>query len=354
MRLPKDHKTFRGKDIGKAEAVKQMVYIMAEAGVNHNGSLDNAKKLTDTAASCGADAVKFQTFKAEKMITRHAQKAQYQIENGAKGDNQFEMLKKLELTFDEFHELYDFSIAAGIHFVSSPFDSESIRFLAALNMPFWKIPSGEITDYPYLVALARTGKPVVLSTGMADLQEIEESICLLQKNGSGPITLLQCNTQYPTPPEDANLNAMRTMSDAFGLPIGYSDHTEGIEIALAAVAMGACMIEKHFTLDKNMAGPDHKASLNPTELRELVTGIRKIERAMGTGVKCPTASEEPNKIIARKSIVAARIIKKGERLTSENMTTKRSADGLSPMKWPLVIGKRAKRDYLEDESIEDE
>lgn len=331
-----------------------MVYIMAEAGVNHNGSLDTAKKLADTAASCGADAVKFQTFKAEKMITRQAQKALYQIENGAGGENQLEMVKKLELPFEQFRELHAYCKAVKTDFISTPFDVESIEFLTALDIPFWKIPSGGITDYPCLVALARTGKPVILSTGMSTLSEVEEAVCLLQKNGSGPITLLQCNTQYPTPPQDANLLAMRTMSDAFGLPVGYSDHTEGIEIALAAVALGACVIEKHFTLDKNMQGPDHKASLNPEELRNLVTGIRKIEMALGTGVKSPTGSEKMNLVVVRKSIVAARRIKKGEELTSENLTTKRPAGGISPMKWPKVIGKKATRDYIEDEIIEDE
>lgn len=327
---------------------------MAEAGVNHNGSLKIAKKLVDTAVSCGVDAVKFQTFKAEKMITRQTQKARYQIENGAKGENQFEMVKRLELSFEQFRELYAYCKATEKDFVSTPFDMESIEFLATLDIPFWKIPSGEITNYPYLVALARTGNPVMLSTGMSTLYEVEEAVCLLQKNGSGPITLLQCNTQYPTPPEDANLLAMRTMSDAFGLPVGYSDHTEGIEIALAAVALGACVIEKHFTLDKNMEGPDHRASLNPGQLSDLVTGIRKIEMAMGTGVKSPTESEKMNITVARKSIVAARSIKKGEILTPENLTAKRPAYGISPMKWSWIIGKKAIRDYLEDEIIEDE
>lgn len=334
--------------------MKRMVYIMAEAGVNHNGSMDIAKKLADIAVSCGVDAVKFQTFKAENMITRQAQKAQYQIENGAKGENQLEMVKRLELSFEQFRELYAYCKAAKTDFVSTPFDMESIEFLATLDMPFWKIPSGEITNYPYLVALAYTGKPVMLSTGMSTLYEVEEAVCLLQKNGSGPITLLQCHTQYPTLPEDVNLLAMRTMSDAFGLPVGYSDHTEGIEIALAAVALGACVIEKHFTLDKDMEGPDHRASLNPGELRDLVTGIRKIEMAMGTGIKTPTESEKTNIIVIRKSIVAARSIKKGEILTPENLTVKRPANGISPMKWPRIIGEMATRDYIEDEIIEDE
>jgi N,N'-diacetyllegionaminate synthase len=329
-----------------------MVYIIAEAGVNHNGNLKIARKIAAAAVSCGVNAVKFQTFKAEKMITRQAQKAHYQIENGAKGETQFEMLKRLELPFEQFRELYAYCKSARTDFISTPFDMESIGFLATLDMPFWKIPSGEITDYPYLVELARTGKPVVLSTGMSTLYEVEEAVCLLQKNGSGPITLLQCNTQYPTPPEDANLLAMRTMSDVFGLPVGYSDHTEGIEIALAAVALGACMIEKHFTLDKNMEGPDHKASLDPGELRDLVTGIRKVEAAMGTGVKSPTESEKMNITAARKSIVASRGIKKGELLSNENITSKRPGSGISPMRWFDVIGTAAKRDFEEDELIE--
>jgi N,N'-diacetyllegionaminate synthase len=331
-----------------------MVYIMAEAGVNHNGSLNIAKKLVDTAVSCGVDGVKFQTFKAENMVTRQAQKARYQIENGAKGDNQLEMMKRLELSFEKFKELHAYCKTAKTDFVSTPFDMESIEFLTTLDMPFWKIPSGEITNYPCLVALAHTGKPVMLSTGMSTLCEVEEAVCLIRKHGSGPITLLHCNTQYPTLPEDANLLAMRTMSDAFGLPVGYSDHTEGIAIALAAVALGACVIEKHFTLDKNMEGPDHRASLNPVELRDMVTGIRKIEMAMGTGIKSPTESEKTNIIVARKSIVAARSIKKGEFLTPEKLTAKRPANGISPMKWTRIIGKKAKRDYLEDEIIEDE
>ena len=327
---------------------------MAEAGVNHNGSLNIAKKLADTAVSCGVDAVKFQTFKAANMITKQTQKARYQIENGTKGENQFEMVKRLELSFEQFRELYAYCKATKTDFVSTPFDMESIEFLATLDLPFWKIPSGEITNYPYLIALARTGKQVMLSTGMSTLCEVEEAVCLLQKNGSGQITLLQCNTQYPTPPEDANLLAMRTMSDVFGVPVGYSDHTEGIEIALAAVALGACVIEKHFTLDKNMEGPDHRASLNPEELYDLVTGIRKIEMAMGNGIKKPTESEKINITVVRKSIVAARIIKKGEILTPENLTAKRPAIGISPMEWPRIIGKKATRDYLEDEIIEDE
>lgn len=327
-----------------------MVYIMAEAGVNHNGSLSIAKELVDAAVSCGVNAVKFQTFKAESMITKQAQKARYQIESN--GETQLEMLKRLELSFEQFQKLYDYCKAADTDFISTPFDMESIEFLSTLDMPFWKISSGEITNYPCLVALARTGKPVVLSTGMSTLCEVEQAVNLLWQNGSGPITLLHCNTQYPTPPQDANLLAMRTMSDAFGLPVGYSDHTKGIEIALAAVVMGACMIEKHFTLDKNMQGPDHKASLNPRELCELVAGIRKIETAMGTGIKSPTESEKPNIIVARKSIVAARHIGKGETLTSENLTTKRPANGINPMEWPLIMGQKANRDYAKDESIE--
>lgn len=329
-----------------------MVYIMAEAGVNHNGSLNTAKKLVDTAVTCGVDAVKFQTFKADNLVTKQAQKARYQIENGAKGETQLEMIKQLELSFNQFIELHDYCKAVKTNFVSTPFDMDSIEFLTTLDMPFWKIASGDITNDPCLVALARTGKPVVLSTGMSTLCEVEQAVNLLRKNGSGPVTLLHCNTQYPTPPEDANLLAMRTLSDAFGLPVGYSDHTEGIEIALAAVAMGACMIEKHFTLDKNMQGPDHKASLNPQELYDLVTGIRKIEAAMGTGIKSPTESEKPNIIVARKSIVASRGIQKGEILTPENLTTKRPANGISPMEWPRLIGQKATKDYAKDECIE--
>ncbi|MFA5676357.1 MAG: N-acetylneuraminate synthase [Christensenellales bacterium] len=331
-----------------------MVYIMAEAGVNHNGSLSIAKKLVDTAVYCGVDGVKFQTFKAENIVSGQARKARYQTKNGAKGGNQLEMLKRLELSFEQFKELRDYCKTAKISFASTPFDIESIEFLATLDVPFWKIPSGEITNYPYLSALARTGKPVMLSTGMSTLCEVEEAIRLLRKNGSGPITLLQCNTSYPTPPENANLLAMRTMSDAFGLPVGYSDHTEGVEIALAAVALGACVVEKHFTLDKNMEGPDHRASLNPEELYNLVTGIRKIEAAMGNGIKKPTESEKINITAVRKSIVASRSVKKGEIFTAQNLTAKRPANGLSPMEWPRIIGKKAARDYAMDEIIKHE
>lgn len=327
------------------------VYIIAEAGVNHNGSFELACKLVDAAKAAGVDCIKFQTFKSKNLVSHNAQKAEYQ--KGTTGDgSQVDMLKKLELSYDEFLKLKDYSDKVGITFLSTPFDFDSIEFLNSIDMPFWKIPSGEIANLPYLLALAKTGKPVVMSTGMCELEEIEAAIRVLHENGTKEIKLLHCNTEYPTPFEDVNLKAMLTMRDAFGLEVGYSDHTKGIEVPVAAVALGATVIEKHFTLDRNMEGPDHKASLEPGELAAMVSSIRHIEKALGTGDKTPSPSEKKNITVARKSIVAKKNIKAGDELTVENVTVKRPGTGISPMKWFEVLGTKAIRDFAEDELIE--
>ena len=327
------------------------IYIIAEAGVNHNGSLAVAKALAEAAKEAGADCVKFQTFKAEKLVSRSARKAAYQ--EGTTGEGtQADMLKQLELSYDEFRELKAHCDRIGIRFLSTPFDPDSIAFLDTMDMPFWKVPSGEVTNAPYLAAIGKTGKPVVLSTGMCTLEEVGAAIRVLRENGSGEIRLLQCNTEYPTPFEDVNLRAMQTMREAFGLETGYSDHTRGIEAPIAAAALGAGIIEKHFTLDRNMEGPDHKASLEPGELAAMVQAIRHIELALGTGVKTPSPSERKNIAAARKSLVAARAIRQGETLTAENLAVKRPGTGVSPMRWDEVIGTKAIRDFEEDELIE--
>lgn len=326
------------------------VYIIAEAGVNHNGSYELACKLVDEAKLAGADCIKFQTFKSENLVSHKAKKADYQKKTT--GDSsQLDMLKNLELSYDEFINLKNYCDEKGITFLSTPFDQESIDFLNTIDMPFWKIPSGEITNLLYLEALAKTGKPVVMSTGMCEMGEIEAAIWILQEKGAGEIKLLHCNTEYPTPYEDVNLKAMETMAKAFGLDVGYSDHTRGIEVAIAAVALGACIIEKHFTLDRNMEGPDHKASLEPQELAAMVSGIRHIEKALGNGDKTPSASEKKNISVARKSIVAKKAIKAGDILTEDNITVKRPGSGISPMSWYDVIGKKAIKDFDEDELI---
>ena len=327
------------------------VYIIAEAGVNHNGDINLAYQLVDAAKAAGVDCIKFQTFKSENLVSHTAQKAEYQ--KAATGDSsQQDMLKQLELSFGEFVSLKEYCDRKGIFFLSTPFDFESIEFLNSIEMPFWKIPSGEVTNYPYLVALAKTGKPVVMSTGMCEMQEIEDAIAVLRENGTSDIKLLHCNTEYPTPYEDVNLKAMKTLRDAFGVEVGYSDHTKGIEVPIAAVAMGAAVIEKHFTLDRNMEGPDHKASLEPQELKQMVDSIRHIEAALGSGDKKPSPSEKKNMAVARKSIVAAARIKAGDILTEENITVKRPGNGICPMRWKEVLGTRAVRDFEEDELIE--
>lgn len=328
------------------------VYIIAEAGVNHNGDIELARKMVDEAKKAGADCIKFQTFIAEKVVSRNARKADYQYKNSAGNETQLEMIKKLELSFGEFKELHSYCQQKKIDFLSTPFDLESIDFLAGLGLARWKIPSGEITNLPYLLRIARYKKPVILSTGMSTIEEIEAAVDVLKTGGIEDITLLHCNTEYPTPYEDVNLKAMVTMQEIFKLPVGYSDHTLGIEVPVAAAALGATVIEKHFTLDKNLPGPDHKASLEPEELGKMVQAIRNIEKALGDGVKKPSPSEIKNLHAARKSIVAKRSIKKGEIFTEENITVKRPGSGISPMKWFEVLGKAAKRDFAEDELIE--
>ena len=330
---------------------QKRVFIIAEAGDNHNGSYENALKLVDKAVEAGADCVKFQTFITENVISKFAEKAEYQKENTNAEETQFEMVKKLELSFDEFRKIKEYCDEKKILFLSTPFDLDSIEFLQSIDVPFWKIPSGEITNLPYLIKIAKTGKDVIMSTGMCQMEEIKETLEILKENGAGKVTLLHCNTEYPTPFCDVNLNAMKTIKEECHLEVGYSDHTIGIEVPIAAVAMGACVIEKHFTLDKNMEGPDHKASLEPEELKEMVTVIRNIERAMGNGKKCPSESEQKNIIIARKSIVANCDIKKGEILTEDKLYIKRPGNGISPMKWYEVIGKEAIKDFKKDELI---
>ena len=331
--------------------MKHNVLIIAEAGVNHNGSFELAKQLVDAAKKAGADIVKFQTFKAENLVTKTAKKAEYQIENTKDGGSQLSMLKSLELSHTDFAELKAYCEAVSIQFLSTPFDGESIELLDRLGIAFWKIPSGEITNYPYLRQIAQTQKPVILSTGMATLSEIEAAVALLRQCGAKEIQLLHCNTEYPTPFEDVNLSAMEAMRKATGLPVGYSDHTQGIEVPIAAVAMGATVIEKHFTLDKTMDGPDHKASLSPDELTTMVSAIRHIEQAIGSGIKEPSPSEQINITIVRKSIVAKRNIAKGECFSEENLTCKRPGTGISPMEWEKVLGQVAQREYREDERI---
>lgn len=329
--------------------------IIAEAGVNHNGSLDTARRLIDAAAKAGADYVKFQTFRADRLVTRSARKADYQTRNIGDGDDsQYAMLKRLELSPEDHRILIDHCHAQGIRFLSTAFDLESIDFLGSLDLPLWKVPSGELTHFPYLRAIGRTQKPVILSTGMATLEETGQAIGVLTRFGTPyeAITLLHCTTEYPAPKEQVNLRAMIAMREHFGLPAGYSDHTEGIEIPVAAVALGASVIEKHFTLDRNLPGPDHKASLEPDELRAMIRAIRNVESALGDGVKIPSEAEKPNIPVARKSIVAAKSIRRGESFTEENLTAKRPGTGLSPMAWESVIGQLAPRDFEPDEPIE--
>jgi N,N'-diacetyllegionaminate synthase len=335
--------------------MKQKVIIIAEAGVNHNGSIELAKKLIDVAASAGVDFVKFQTFKADKLVTKKTKKAEYQILNtDNQDDSQYNMLKKLELSDLMHKELFAYATQKGIQFLSSGFDEDSIDYLDQLGMPLFKIPSGEITNKPYLQHIARKGKPVIISTGMANLHEVKDAVDVLTKYGLNldQITVLHCTTEYPAPINEVNLLAMTTMAETFKVKVGYSDHTEGIEISLAAVAMGATVIEKHFTLDKNMEGPDHKASLEPDELKKMITGIRNIEMALGDGIKIPSPSEIKNKVAARKSIVAFKLIKSGELFSSGNLTVKRPGNGLSPMLWDKVIGMVSKKNYNPDELIE--
>lgn len=328
------------------------VIIIAEAGVNHNGDFGLAKKMIEVAKKCGADYIKFQTFITEKDISKIAKKAEYQKNNLDENDNQFNMVKKLELSFIQFKELKKYCDKIGIKFLSTPFELDSVEFLDSLDLDMWKIPSGEITNLPYLIKIAKTGKPIVMSTGMCNIDEIRNAVRWLKDNSCGKITLLHCNTEYPTPFEDVNMNAMITMKEEFGLEIGYSDHTMGIEVAIAAVAMGAKVIEKHFTLDKKMDGPDHQASLEPNELNAMIKAIRNIELALGNGEKKPSKSEIKNIKISRKSIVANCDIKKGSVFDENNIAIKRPGNGINPMKWFDILGQVAKRDFKEDELIE--
>lgn len=328
--------------------------IIAEAGVNHNGDLAMARKLIDVAAAAGADLVKFQTFRADRLVTRTTAKAGYQNRSTDSKESQHEMLRRLELTAEMHKELIAHCAARGIGFFSTGFDIESVDLLVGLGQDRFKIPSGEITNLPYLRHIGRMGKPVILSTGMAEMEEIQAAIDALEEAGTPRtnVTVLHCTTEYPTPMGEVNLRAMLSIQNAFGVEVGYSDHTRGIEVAIAAVALGASVIEKHFTLDRNLPGPDHKASLEPEELKAMVAAIRNIEIALGDGVKRLTPSEARNRPVARKSLVASRGIRKGEVFSVENITTKRPGTGISPMRWDTVIDCHAPRDFSQDELIE--
>lgn len=330
-------------------------FIIAEAGVNHNGSLEMAIKMVEAAAKAGADAVKFQTFTADKIVARGAPKAEYQKETTGPDESQWEMVKKLELDEETHQILLNHCGEKGIQFLSTPFDLDSIDLLNRLGMEIFKIPSGEITNLPYLRKIGALKKELILSTGMSDLGEIEDALHVLVKSGTllENVTVLHCSTEYPTPFENVNLKAMLTIKNAFpGISVGYSDHSIGIEVPIAAVAMGATMIEKHFTLDRNLPGPDHRASLEPHELTNMILSIRHIEKALGTGIKKPSPSESKNKPIARKSIVAATVIKAGEVFTENNITVKRPGTGINPMCWDEIIGRKALKSYKRDEPIE--
>ena len=330
------------------------VLIIAEAGVNHNGSLNTAKKLVDVASEAGADMVKFQTFSADRLVTISANKAEYQNQTTDASESQHAMIRKLELSREMHEDIIEYCKHCNIEFFSTGFDTQSIDMLVDLGLEQFKIPSGEITNLPYLRHIGKYGKPVILSTGMANLGEIEAALVVLETSGTQRknITVLHCNTEYPTPMEDVNLKAMLAIRDAFGVKIGYSDHTHGTEVSVAAVAMGATVIEKHFTLDRNLPGPDHKASLEPEELKAMVQAIRNIEKALGDGIKSPSRSETKNKLIVRKSLVAATNIRNGEFFTKANLAVKRPGTGVSPMRWEEVLRRTAIRDFASDELIE--
>lgn len=327
--------------------------IIAEAGVNHNGSIELAKQLIDAAADAGADYVKFQTFKAEKLVSKSAKKATYQVETTGSNDSQYEMIKKLELDEEKHNTLIDYCNQKEIKFLSTAFDYESVDLLDNLGIDLYKIPSGEITNKPFIQKIASKNKPIILSTGMADMGEIEDALDVLYESGVDRknVTVLHCNTEYPTPIEDVNLIAMNTIGKAFKVNIGYSDHTLGIEIPIAAVARGAICIEKHFTLDRNMEGPDHRASLEPEELKEMVRSIRNIEKALGNGIKKPSKSEQKNIEIARRSIHTAKKLNNGHTLTEEDLIMKRPGNGISPMNIDLVIGRKIHKELAEDSLI---
>jgi N,N'-diacetyllegionaminate synthase len=329
------------------------VVIIAEAGVNHNGDIQIAKTLIDVAAQAGADFVKFQTFKTERIVTQTAAKARYQKVTTGATESQYEMLKRLELSDEMHHELFDHCQEASIQFLSTGFDIESIDFLLSLGQSLIKVPSGEITNLPYLRHIGSRRLPVILSTGMSTMEEIGDALAVLSSAGltKDMVTVLHCTTEYPTPLGEVNLHAMQSIRDSFGVAVGYSDHTVGIEVSIGAVALGATLIEKHFTLDRALPGPDHQASLNPDELHAFVTGIRNIEIALGTSEKTPTASEVANRNVARKSLVASREIHKGDVFSEDNLTAKRPGTGISPMNWDRLIGSSATRSYLPDEEI---
>ena len=330
------------------------VLIIAEAGVNHNGNLSLAKELIDAAATAGADVVKFQTFRASEMVTKAASKAAYQVKEDDSKESQHEMLKKLELSKASHFELMKHCKDRDIKFLSSAFDIPSIDFLVSLGQDCFKIPSGEITNLPYLRHIGRLGREIILSSGMSTMKEVEEAIYALEFAGTprNLITVMHCTTEYPAPINEVNLNAMLTIKNALGVAIGYSDHTQGFEVSIAAVAMGAKVIEKHFTMSRNSPGPDHKASLEPFELKQMIASIRNVELALGNGIKCPSPSEISNIKVARKSIVAKVPINSGELMTAENLTTRRPGIGISPMRWVEVLGKIAPRDFLADELID--
>ena len=329
------------------------IFVIAEAGINHNGSVANARKMIAVASEAGADAVKFQTFKSEEVISKYAPKAEYQKATTGTEESQLDMAKKLELSKSEFEELACYCKGKKIIFLSTPFDFDSIDFLNELGLDTFKIPSGEITNLCYLRKIGGLGKKVILSTGMANLGEVGDALDIIVKAGCSKdnITVLHCNTEYPTPMKNVNLLAMNTIKKAFDVDVGYSDHTLGIEVPIAAAALGAKVIEKHFTLDKNMVGPDQRASLDPLELKSMVKAIRNVEKAMGDGIKRPSKSEQKNIPIVRRSIVAARNIQKGDLFTEDNLGVKRPGTGISPMLWDEIIGKRASKDYQQDELI---
>lgn len=332
--------------------MSEKTIIIAEAGVNHNGNLNLAKKMIGIAKDCGADIVKFQTGNAEKIIAKNAPKAEYQKVTTGSSESQLEMVKKLSLPLESFAELKEYCDKKNIEFLSTPFDLESIDVLNEIGMKRWKIPSGEVNNLPYLLKIAETKKPVIMSTGMCDIEEIESAVKILKEHGTEDLSLLHCTTEYPAPINEVNLKAIDTMRKRFNLNVGYSDHTQGIEIPIAAVARGVDIIEKHFTISRDMEGPDHRASIEPDELKAMVSAIRNVELAIGDGEKRVTFSEQKNRVAARKSIVAKTNIKKGDVFSEANITTKRPATGISPMRWYEVIGLTAERDYEEDEFIE--
>lgn len=329
-------------------------FVIAEAGVNHNGDVDLAIKLINAALEAGADAVKFQTFKAERLVSPTAPKAQYQLKTTDRGESQFEMIRRLELSEEDHEILQEHCRHREIVFLSSPFDELCADYLETLGVEAFKIPSGEITNHPFLAHVARKGRPILLSTGMADMQEVEAAVGVIRKAGEPGLILLQCVSNYPADPMDVNLRAMRTMAEAFDLPVGYSDHVPGNEVAFAAVVLGACVIEKHFTLDRNLPGPDHQASLEPSELAQLIQGIRTIERSLGDGIKRPAESEANTAAVARKSLVARRAIAAGTELTPDDLIAKRPGTGIPPSRLGELIGRRTRREFLENEQINED